>query len=111
MDQVTAEHIHQGKQGENGPIVATLFKANTPTGKINGHLVNESISNDMLEGPLKGKTVVDLGDLMQSGNSYVNVHTTKNPNGEIRGQIFGGGWKIIHNTNSLQISDFLFSLY
>jgi len=28
---------------------------------------------------------------MQSGNSYVYVHTTKNPNGEIRRQIFGGG--------------------
>jgi hypothetical protein len=91
MDQVTGAHIHQGNQGENGPIVVTLFKANTPTGKINGHLVNGSISNDMLEGPLKGKTVIDLADLMQSGNSYVNVHTTKNPNGEIRGQLFGGG--------------------
>ena len=47
--------------------------------------------NDMLEGPLKGKTVTELPDVMQSGNSYVNVHTTKNPNGEIRGQVFGGG--------------------
>jgi CHRD domain len=91
MDQITAAHIHQGKQGENGPVVVTLFKTNSPTGKINGHLVNGSISNDMLEGPLKGKTVVDLGNLMQSGQAYVNVHTTKNPNGEIRGQVFGGG--------------------
>ena len=86
------EHInHQGKRGENGPIVVTLFKANTPAARVNCHLVNGSISNDMLEGPLKGKTVIELGDLMQSGQAYVNVHTTKNPNGEMRGQIFGGG--------------------
>ena len=91
MDQVTAAHIHQGKQGQNGSVVVTLFKANTPTGKVNGHLVNGSISGDMLEGPLKGKTFEDLANLMRSGTSYVNVHTTKNPNGEIRGQIFGGG--------------------
>lgn len=91
IDQVTGAHIHQGKQGENGPIVVTLFKPNSPTGKVNGHLVNGSISNSMLEGPLKGKTVIDLSDLIQSGQAYVNVHTTKNPNGEIRGQLLGRG--------------------
>jgi hypothetical protein len=53
MDQVTGAHIHQGKQGENGPVVATLFMAKTPTGKVNGHLVNGSISSDMLEGPIE----------------------------------------------------------
>jgi hypothetical protein len=42
----------------------------TPTGKVNGHLVNGTISNDMLEGPLKGKTLEDLASLMRSGDSY-----------------------------------------
>lgn len=91
IDQVTGAHIHQSKQGDNGPIIVTLFKPNNPTGTVNGHLVNGSISNDMLEGPMKGKTVLDLADLMRSGQAYVNVHTTNNPMGAIRGQIFGGG--------------------
>jgi hypothetical protein len=94
IEKVTAAHIHQGQEGENGPVIVTLFKADndTGTGPVNGQLVNGSISNDMLEGPLEGKSVeVDLAKVIQDGEAYVNVHTTGNPDGEIRGQIFAGG--------------------
>jgi hypothetical protein len=94
IEKVTAAHIHQGKEGDNGPVVVTLFKAenNTGTGMVNGQLVGGSITNDMLEGPLEGKTVeIDLVKAIQDGNAYVNVHTTDNPNGAIRGQITAGG--------------------
>ena len=37
--------------------------------------------------PLAGKSVADLVALFQSGQAYVNVGTTQNPKGEIRGQI------------------------
>jgi hypothetical protein len=33
----------------------------------------------------------DQINLMQAGKTYVNVHTGKNPNGEIRGQIVAVG--------------------
>jgi hypothetical protein len=94
IEKVTAAHIHQGKEGDNGPIVVTLFKADntTGTGQVNGQLVGGSITNDMLEGPLQGKSVeTDLVKLIQDGEAYVNVHTTDNPNGAIRGQIAAGG--------------------
>lgn len=94
IEKVMGAHIHQGKEGDNGPVVVTLFKAenNTGTGPVNGQLVGGSITNDMLEGPLKGKTVeIDLLKLIQDGEAYVNVHTTDNPNGAIRGQITAGG--------------------
>ena len=29
IDKVTMAHIHQGKTGENGPVVVTLFKVQT----------------------------------------------------------------------------------
>ena len=93
IESVTAAHIHQGKEGQNGPIVVTLFKAdnNTGTGPINGQLVGGTISNDMLEGPMAGKTLEgDLVKAIQNGEVYVNVHTTQNPDGAIRGQIFSG---------------------
>ncbi len=36
---------------------------------------------------MKGKTTADLISAMSSGDTYVNVHTSKHPKGEIRGQI------------------------
>ena len=92
IDKVTMAHIHSGKIGENGPIVVTLFKTETPsTEPINGNLVSGNITNAKLEGPMAGKTLIDLTKSMELGETYVNVHTEENPNGEIRGQIKGGG--------------------
>ena len=92
IDKVTMAHIHSGKQGENGPPVVTLFMAETPsTEPINGNLVSGNITNAKLEGPMAGKTLIDLTKSMELGETYVNVHTEEHPNGEIRGQIKGGG--------------------
>ena len=92
IDKVTAAHIHSGKIGENGPVVVTLFKTETPSAEpINGNLASGNITNANLEGPMAGKTLIDLTKSMELGETYVNVHTEENPNGEIRGQIKGGG--------------------
>jgi len=40
-----------------------------------------------LIGPLKGKSVNVLIELMEAGEAYVNIQTKKHPDGEIRGQI------------------------
>jgi hypothetical protein len=72
---VTAAHIH-GPAGANDvadPIV-TLTVSNT-TG-TNGILVSGSFT-----------ATATVLQHMQAGNTYVNLHTTANPGGEIRGQI------------------------
>ena len=84
---VTASHIHKGNQGENGPPVVTLFKSDTPTQQIQGKLVTGNITQDMLQGPLEGMQLSDLITAMENNETYVNVHTQENPNGELRGQI------------------------
>ena len=84
MQGVTAGHIHSGGQGENGPIVVTLFKNESPTNEVSE---TGSITADKLEGPMAGKQLADLVTAMTNGETYVNVHTEQNPNGEIRGQI------------------------
>jgi hypothetical protein len=90
IDNVTMVQIQQGKKGENGPVVVTLiqFKALTPTGLVDGLLAEGNITADNLQGPLKGKQMSDMIILMNNNDTYVNVHTKQNPNGEIRGQIF-----------------------
>jgi hypothetical protein len=82
----TAAHIHQGRTGANGPIVVTLYSTTDRSpGLFGGYSGN--ITASMLEGPLRGQQLSALIDLMSSGQAYVNVHTIKNQNGEIRDQI------------------------
>jgi hypothetical protein len=80
---VTAGHIHAGKQGENGPIIATLFENDSPTNEVSE---TGSITSDT--GAFE--YVTDLTTPMSDGETYVNIHTVQNPDGEIRGQIAGG---------------------
>jgi len=58
-----------------------------PTGPVNGPLTSGVITADKLDGPLFGKSVTDLVNLIKSGSAYVTVRTTPNQHGEIRGQI------------------------
>ena len=86
IEGVTAGHIHSGQQGENGPIVVTLFNYDSPMNQVSE---SGSITADKLEGPMAGKQLSDLATAMSNGSTYVNIHTEQNPNGEIRGQISG----------------------
>jgi Ca2+/Na+ antiporter len=83
IDKVTMAHIHNAKAGENGDPIAMLqiAKSSGPT------LAQGNITGSDLMGSLAGKSIADLVAKMQSGETYVNVHTDANPNGEIRGQI------------------------
>jgi hypothetical protein len=81
-----AAHIHMAKKGADGPPVAGLF-SEEKKGKFSGVLKEGTIEDKDLMGSLQGKTVADLVSLFKSGDAYVNVHTSANPDGEIRGQI------------------------
>jgi len=80
----TASHIHVGDPDETGGIAVTLCSATT-TPCSSGLTGTRSLD--------ASQTVVDdfaeLAGEMRSRGAYVNVHTTANPGGEIRGAIFG----------------------
>jgi hypothetical protein len=80
---VTMAHIHSGAPGVAGPILATLYQTNSPISP-NGIFTNGTLTDVNLS---PGVTIASLKAVIASGNTYVNVHTTANPNGEIRGQI------------------------
>jgi hypothetical protein len=68
-----AAHVHIGKPGTAGPIAVPLCGP-CRSGQRGSAKVNK-------------RTVTAL----LGGSAYVNVHTTKNPAGEIRGQVREGG--------------------
>src|SRR5215210_3029150 len=56
IENVTAAHIHSGQVGENGPIVITLFKEDTPTTAMTTGVLSEgNITATNLEGPMAGQ--------------------------------------------------------
>jgi hypothetical protein len=90
IENVMAGHIHEGKKGKNGPPVADLFKEPKRVA-VSGTLLSEgTIAAYELIGPLKGKPLQSLIQMMEAGDAYVNVHTKDHPEGEIRGQIVPG---------------------
>lgn len=84
IEGVSQGHIHSGVEGENGPIVVTLFNFDSPQNEV---LQYSNFTASNLEGPMQGKTMQDLIAAMKNGTTYINVHTEQNPNGEIRGQL------------------------
>jgi len=65
----SAAHIHLGRPGKAGPVAVPLCGPCT-----SGVTATATLSSAQVAAVLVGST-------------YVNVHTAKNPNGEIRGQI------------------------
>ena len=90
LEQVTGADIHQGEETENGDIVVSLFRANASQVPLKGVLAG-TITNSSLQGPLAGKGTKDLIDLINQNRTYVNIYTTKFPNGELRGTIVTTG--------------------
>ena len=84
MTNATAAHIHMGAEDENGKVVVTLYKSESPSG-IEIESLAGNITADKLQGPLSDATLDELIGTMDNGTAYVNVHSVDFPNGEIRG--------------------------
>lgn len=82
---IVAAHIHCAPLGVNGPVGVTLF-AGSPLTK-NGILASGPI---LAPDTSNGCGWLDLDDVaaaIESGDTYVNVHTLSHLPGEIRGQL------------------------
>jgi hypothetical protein len=69
--KAVAAHLHRGKPGTSGPVVVPLCGPPACTSPLKG---TKTISKSFISA-------------MRTGNAYVNVHTAKNPGGEVRGKI------------------------
>lgn len=68
----TAAHIHDGAPGMNGPVYVGLFAPSPAVGSGQFEATGE------------------VFEKLESGDTYLNVHTGMFPNGEVRGQITRG---------------------
>jgi hypothetical protein len=93
LENVTEAHIHRGAKGESGPPVVWLYPSTSATsgrqfsGRFDGVLAAGTFGANDLVGPLQGESLSELASAIRNGDAYVNVHTKKYPDGEIRGQL------------------------
>jgi len=67
----TAAHIHEGQQGQNGPVIVPLARTGDNEWSV-------PPNTRLTEGQFKS---------YRAGSLYVNVHSSGFPGGEIRGQL------------------------
>lgn len=91
-----AAHIHLGLRGTNGGVIAFLCggggKPTCPTssGTVSGTITAAEVIGPSAQGLSAGAFANFLTSL-RAGATYVNVHTTAFPSGEIRGQLTPSG--------------------
>lgn len=89
LASATAAHIHRGGAAvANGPILITLFTNPSDTALTAAQIASGSLSESAIGG---GVSLDSLATLMSVGAAYVDVHTTANPTGLIRGQLTRNG--------------------
>ena len=85
IDSVTAGHFHAADINSAGPVMVFVFGGPTTGRAFTGVLSNGVIRRTST---FSGAFTYDsLITRMRAGTTYLNVHTRRNPGGEIRGQV------------------------
>lgn len=91
-----AAHLHCNRAGADGPVFLGLVEPGTcdpaqlAAGTLTCTLTNESFNADADCLGTVGRPINNIASLFfaaRDGLVYINVHTTANPGGEIRGQL------------------------
>ena len=82
----TAAHIHVGAKGVAGPVVLDFPNI---AGRVGDFTTTFRVGDASFRAaPTIGiNTIDDVIQAVATGNAYVNIHTSTNPAGEIRGQL------------------------
>lgn len=89
IKDVTMGHIHEvGDDGTPAAIITWLYPATGEApalkeGMFKGTIAKGEITAEKLGGPMKGKTVKDLYEMIENGKAGVAIHTKESPGGEL----------------------------
>ena len=94
-DSITMAHIHAGAAGVAGPIMVWFFPTEASRAPGTGGGTAAAVNGIVRVGRItrSGTTFVapftwdSLVTRINAGTAYINIHTKKNPGGEIRGQV------------------------
>lgn len=96
IENVIASHIHVGPAGTNGKVIIPFFGGQTLSSPHGCKTLAEGIRTAADLNTKADPTITSWSDFVKAllaGNTYINVHTTANPGGEIRGQL------VLHHEN------------
>jgi len=91
LENATSASISEGEETENGPLLVVLLNSTKPSNLIHGVLASGTITNSSLQGSIERKNLKDMIELMNQNRTYVNINTTRFPQGELRGNIISLG--------------------
>jgi hypothetical protein len=88
---IAAAHVHFGRRGANGGVIAFLCggggKPDCPAqGPVTGTIDATAVVGPQDQGIAPGE-IAELVRALRAGAVYANVHTSSFPDGEIRGQV------------------------
>lgn len=80
---VTQAHIHAGSAKEEGGVLALLFQDDNGVDIRNGRLADGTVNRADLDVGVFDQII----EAAKTDGAYINVHTSTNPRGEVRGQV------------------------
>jgi outer membrane lipoprotein-sorting protein len=87
LTNITVARLREGKPGASAGALVSLYDGPTKSGAFTGTLAKGTITAKDLGGPLKGKTIADLVDLIESGQVFLNVGNSSYKGGAICGTL------------------------
>ena len=97
---VTQAHIHFGSRGTNGGVSAFLCAGDKPPCPPGAAVITGVITAANVRGPdnqgIEQGNMPELIRAIRAGHTYVNVHSTRFPAGEIRAQIADRDQRQVH---------------
>ena len=99
ITEVSGAQILMGKIGQNGDPIVDLLKTGEKTETTDGVAIKGNFTASDFEGSMQGKDLSALQSAMATNQTYVNIMTSDNPDGEASGHIYSKG-----STTGIQVT-------